>query len=91
MLQDLSNALETWDIDNKNEKLPGLAEESYILGYRQDILKNLCRKNRREITTSEIFDLTYTDCHHNRFGQIMEKKLHLGMLVELIADSARYF
>ena len=31
MLQDLSNALETWDIDNKNEKLPGSAEESQIL------------------------------------------------------------
>ena len=31
MLQDLSNALETWDIDKKEEKLPGTAEEEHIL------------------------------------------------------------
>ncbi len=31
MLQDLSNALETWDIDNKKEILPGTAEEKHIL------------------------------------------------------------
>jgi uncharacterized protein (DUF342 family) len=31
MLQDLSNALEIWEIDNKTEKLPDSAEEGLLL------------------------------------------------------------
>ena len=98
MLQDLSNALETWDIDNKNEKLPGLAEESHILSAIDNKISTL-RSYIEKIEAGnhdlqEIFDLTYTDCHFIRgFGQIMgsQKTSHLGMLAELIADSARYF
>ena len=98
MLQDLSNALETWDIDHKNEKLPGLAEESHILSAIDNKISTL-RSYIEKIEAGnhdlqEIFDLTYTDCHFIRgFGQIMgsQKTSHLGMLAELIADSARYF
>ena len=98
MLQDLSNALETWDIDNKNEKLPGLAEESHILSAIDNKISTL-RSYIEKIEAGnhdlqEIFDLTYTDCHFiTGFGQIMgsQKTSHLGMLAELIADSARYF
>ena len=98
MLQDLSNALETWDIDNKNEKLPGLAEESHILSAIENKILTL-RSYVEKIEAGnhdlqEIFDLTYTDCHFiTGFGQIMgsQKTSHLGMLAELIADSARYF
>ena len=98
MLQDLSNALETWDIDNKNEKLPGSAEESQILSAIDNKISTL-RSYIEKIEAGnhdlqEIFDLTYTDCHFIRgFGQIMgsQKTSHLGMLAELIADSARYF
>ena len=98
MLQDLSNALETWDIDNKNEKLPGSAEESHILSAIDNKISTL-RSYIEKIEAGnhdlqEIFDLTYTDCHFIRgFGQIMgsQKTSHLGMLAELIADSARYF
>ena len=98
MLQDLSNALETWDIDNKNEKLPGSAEESQILSAIDNKITTL-RSYIEKIEAGnhdlqEIFDLTYTDCHFIRgFGQIMgsQKTSHLGMLAELIADSARYF
>ncbi len=98
MLQDLSNALETWDIDNKNEKLPGLAEESHILSAIDNKISTL-RSHIEKIEAGnhdlqEIFDLTYTDCHFiTGFGQIMgsKKTSHLGMLAELIADSARYF
>ena len=98
MLQDLSNALETWDIDNKNEKLPGLAEESHILSAIENkilTLKSYVEKiEAGNHDLQEIFDLTYTDCHFiTGFGQIMgsQKTSHLGMLAELIADSARYF
>ena len=98
MLQDLSNALETWDIDDKNEKLPGLAEESHILSAIENKILTL-RSYVEKIEAGnhdlqEIFDLTYTDCHFiTGFGQIMgsQKTSHLGMLAELIADSARYF
>ncbi len=98
MLQDLSNALETWDIDNKNEKLPGSAEESHILSAIDNKISTL-RSYIEKIEAGnhdlqEIFDLTYTDCHFiTGFGQIMgsQKTSHLGMLAELIADSARYF
>ena len=98
MLQDLSNALNTWDIDNKNEKLPGTAEESHILSAIDNKISTL-RSYIEKIEAGnhdlqEIFDLTYTDCHFIRgFGQIMgsQKTSHLGMLAELIADSARYF
>ena len=98
MLQDLSNALETWDIDNKNEKLPGLAEESHILSAIDNKISSL-RSYIEKIEAGnhdlqEIFDLTYTDCHFiTGFGQIIgsQKTSHLGMLAELIADSARYF
>ena len=98
MLQDLSNALETWDIDSKNEKLPGSAEESQILSAIDNKITTL-RSYIEKIEAGnhdlqEIFDLTYTDCHFIRgFGQIMgsQKTSHLGMLAELIADSARYF
>ena len=98
MLQDLSNALETWDIDNKNEKLPGSAEESHILSAIDNKISTL-RSYIEKIEAGnhdlqEIFDLAYTDCHFIRgFGQIMgsQKTSHLGMLAELIADSARYF
>jgi len=98
MLQDLSNALETWDIDNKNEKLPGSSEESHILSAIDSKISTL-RSYMEKIDAGnhdlqEIFDLTYTDCHFiTGFGQIMgsQKTSHLGMLAELIADSARYF
>ena len=98
MLQDLSKALETWDIDNKNEKLPGLAEESHILSAIDNKISTL-RSYIEKIEAGnhdlqEIFDLTYTDCHFiTGFGQIIgsQKTSHLGMLAELIADSARYF
>ena len=98
MLQDLSNALETWDIDDKNEKLPGLAEESHILSAIDNKISTL-RSYIEKIEAGnhdlqEIFDLTYTDCHFiTGFGQIIgsQKTSHLGMLAELIADSARYF
>ena len=98
MLQDLSNALENWDIDNKNEKLPGLAEEGHILSAIDNKISTL-RSYLEKIEAGnhdlqEIFDLTYADCHFiTGFGQIMgsQKTFHLGMLAELIADSARYF
>ena len=98
MLQDLSNALETWDIDKKKEKLPGTAEEEHILAAIDKKIVVL-RSYVEKIETGnqdlqEIFDLTYADCHFiSGFGQIMgsQKTFHLGMLAELIADSARYF
>jgi len=98
MLQDLSNALETWDVDNKNEKLPGSSEESHILSAIDSKISTL-RSYIEKIDAGnhdlqEIFDLTYTDCHFiTGFGQIIgsQKTSHLGMLAELIADSARYF
>ena len=98
MLQDLSNALETWDIDKKKEKLPGTAEEEHILAAIDNKIVVL-RSHIEKIETGnqdlqEIFDLTYADCHFiSGFGQIMgsQKTFHLGMLAELIADSARYF
>ncbi|NCX28963.1 MAG: hypothetical protein EBX20_09975, partial [Rhodobacterales bacterium] len=98
MLQDLSNALETWDIDKKEEKLPGTAEEEHILAAIDNKIVVL-RSYVEKIETGnqdlqEIFDLTYADCHFiSGFGQIMgsQKTFHLGMLAELIADSARYF
>lgn len=98
MLQDLSNALETWDIDNKKEILPGTAEEKHILEAVDNKIVVL-RSYLEKIETGnqdlqEIFDLTYADSHFiTGFGQIMgsQKIFHLGMLAELIADSARYF
>ena len=98
MLQDLSNALETWDIDKKKEKLPGAAEEEHIIAAIDNKIVVL-RSYVEKIETGnhdlqEIFDLTYSDCHFiSGFGQIMgsQKTFHLGMLAELIADSARYF
>ena len=98
MLQDLSKALETWDIDNKKEILPGTAEEKHILEAVDNKIVVL-RSYLEKIETGnqdlqEIFDLTYADCHFiTGFGQIMgsQKTFHLGMLAELIADSARYF
>ena len=98
MLQDLSNALETWDIDNKKEKLPSTAEEKHILAAIDKKIAVL-RSYVEKIETGnqdlqEIFDLTYADCHFiTGFGQILgsQKTFHLGMLAELIADSARYF
>ena len=98
MLQDLSNALETWDIDNKKEKLPGTAEETRILAAIENkivVLRSYVEKiESGNQDLQEIFDLTYADCHFiTGFGQIMgsQKTFHLGMLAELIADSARYF
>ena len=98
MLQDLSNALETWDIDNKKEKLPGRAEEKHILTAIDNkiaVLRSYIEKiESGNQDLQEIFDLTYADCHFiTGFGQIMgsQKTFHLGMLAELIADSARYF
>jgi len=98
MLQDLSNALETWDIDNKKEKLPGTAEEKHILTAIDNkiaVLRSYIEKiESGNQDLQEIFDLTYADCHFIAgFGQIMgsQKTFHLGMLAELIADSARYF
>ena len=98
MLQDLSNALETWDIDNKKEKLPGTAEEKHILTAIDNkiaVLRSYIEKiESGNQDLQEIFDLTYADCHFiTGFGQIMgsQKIFHLGMLAELIADSARYF
>ena len=98
MLQDLSNALETWDIDNKKEKLPGTAEEKHILAAIDNkiaVLRSYIEKiESGNQDLQEIFDLTYADCHFiTGFGQIMgsQKTFHLGMLAELIADSARYF
>ncbi len=98
MLQDLSKALETWDIDNKKEILPGTAEEKHILEAVDNKIVVL-RSYLEKIETGnqdlqEIFDLTYADSHFiTGFGQIMgsQKIFHLGMLAELIADSARYF
>ena len=98
MLQDLRKALETWDIDKKKEKLPGTAEEEHILAAIDKKIVVL-RSYVEKIETGnqdlqEIFDLTYADCHFiSGFGQIMgsQKTFHLGMLAELIADSARYF
>ena len=98
MLQDLSNALETWEIDNKTEKLPDSAEEGLLLSAIDDKISTL-RSNLEKIEAGnedlqEIFDLTYADCHFiTGFGQIVgsQKTFHLGMLAELIADSARYF
>ncbi len=98
MLQDLSNALETWDTDKKKEKLPGTAEEKHILAAIDNkiiVLKSYVEKiETGNLDLQEIFDLTYADCHFiTGFGQIMgsQKTFHLGMLAELIADSARYF
>ena len=98
MLQDLSNALEIWEIDNKTEKLPDSAEEGLLLSAIDDKISTL-RSNLEKIEAGnhdlqEIFDLTYADCHFiTGFGQIVgsQKTFHLGMLAELIADSARYF
>ena len=98
MLQDLSNALETWDIDNKKEILPGTAEEKHILEAVDNkiaVLRSYIEKiESGNQDLQEIFDLTYADSHFiTGFGQIMgsQKIFHLGMLAELIADSARYF
>jgi len=98
MLQDLSNALESWDTDKKSEKLSGAARESDILLAIENkipILKSYIEKIETENQDlQEIFDLAYADCHFIMgFGQIIgsQKIIHLGMLAELIADSARYF
>ena len=98
MLQDLSKALETWDIDNKKEILPGTAEEKHILTAIDNkiaVLRSYIEKiESGNQDLQEIFDLTYADSHFiTGFGQIMgsQKIFHLGMLAELIADSARYF
>ena len=98
MLQDLSEALKTWDTDKKNEKLSGAAQESDILSAIENklpILKSYVEKiEAGNHDLQEIFDLVYADCHFIMgFGQIIgsQKTVHLGMLAELIADSARYF
>ena len=98
MLQDLSNALESWDTDKKSEKLSGAARESDILLAIENkipILKSYIEKIETENQDlQEIFDLAYADCHFIMgFGKIIgsQKIIHLGMLAELIADSARYF
>ena len=98
MLQDLSEALKTWDTDKKNEKLSGAAQESDILSAIENklpILKYYVEKiEAGNHDLQEIFDLVYEDCHFIMgFGQIIgsQKIIHLGMLAELIADSARYF
>jgi len=97
MLQDLSNALETWDTDKQREKLPGTAEEKHILAAIDNkiiVLKSYVEKiETGNLDLQEIFDLTYADCHFiTGFGQIMgsQKTFHLGMLAELIADSAKH-
>ena len=98
MLQDLSEALKTWDTDKKNEKLSGAAQESDILSAIENklpILKSYVEEiEAGNHDLQEIFDLAYADCHFIMgFGQIIgsQKTVHLGMLAELIADSARYF
>ena len=98
MMQDLSNALKSWDTDEKSEKLSGAAEDSDILlaiANKIPILKSYVEKIETENQDlQEIFDLAYADCHFIMgFGQIIgsQKIIHLGMLAELIADSARYF
>ena len=83
MLQDLSNALETWDIDNKNEKLPDSPEEDHILSAIDSKISTL-RSNIEKIEAGnhdlqEIFDLIYADCHFiTGFGQIIgsQKTFH---------------
>ena len=96
MLQDLSNALKSWDTDKKSEKLSGAAEEGGILLAIENkipILKSYIEKIETENQDlQEIFDLAYADSHFIMgFGQIIGSKkiIHLGMLAELIADSAR--
>ena len=98
MLQDLGNALKTWDTDKKSEKLSAAAQKSDILLAIQNkipILKSHIEKiESGNHDLQEIFDLAYADCHFIMgFGQIIGSKkiIHLGMLAELIADSARYF
>ena len=98
MLQDLSDALKTWETDKKSEKLSGAAQESDILLAIENkitILKSYIEKiEAGNQDLQEIFDLAYADCHFIMgFGQIIgsPKTIHLGMLAELIADSARYF
>ncbi len=98
MLQDLSDALKTWDTDKKSEKLSGAAQESDILLAIENkitILKSCIEKiETGNHDLQEIFDPAYADCHFIMgFGQIIgsQKIIHLGMLAELIADSARYF
>ena len=98
MLQDLSEALKTWDTDKKNEKLSGAAQESDILSAIENklpILKSYVEEiEAGNHDLQEIFDLAYADCHFIMgFGQIIgsQKTVHLGMLAELIADSAIYF
>ncbi len=98
MLQDLGNALKTWDTDKKSEKLSGAAQKSDILLAIQNkipILKSHIEKiETGNHDLQDIFDLAYADCHFIMgFGQIIgsQKTVHLGMLAELIADSARYF
>ena len=98
MLQDLSNALKSWDTDKKSEKLSGAAEEGDILLAIENkipILKSYIEKIETENQDlQEIFDLAYADSHFIMgFGQIIGSKkiIHLGMLAELIADGARYF
>lgn len=98
MLQDLSNALESWDTDKKSEKLSGAAREGDILLAIENkipILKSYIEKIENENQDlQEMFDLAYADCHFIMgFGQIIgsQKIIHLGMLAEVIADSARYF
>ena len=98
MLQDLSNALKSWNTDKKSEKLSGAAEEADILLAIENkipILKSYIEKiEAQNQDLQEIFDLAYADCHFIMgFGQIIGSKkiIHLGMLAELIADSARYF
>jgi len=98
MLQDLSDALKTWDTDKKHEKLSSAAQESDILSAiekKLPILKSYIEKiETGNHDLQEIFDPAYADCHFIMgFGQIIgsQKIVHLGMLAELIADSARYF
>ena len=48
MLQDLSNALEIWEIDNKTEKLPDSAEEGLLLSALDEKISTL-RSNLEKI------------------------------------------
>ena len=51
MLQDLSDALKTWDTDKKSEKLSGAAQESDIL---LAIENNIIHKNLKRVSPMSI-------------------------------------
>ena len=65
MLQDLSDALKTWDTDKKHEKLSSAAQESDILSAIENkllILKSYIEKiETGNQDLQEIFDLAYAD------------------------------